>query len=116
LREVLPLLRQVSETLPDWLINEQDLISRSQALEFVHFPENDDMLARAKKRLGFEEVFNLSLASLLNKYDNDAESTISIPFKEDIAKKFVKELPFKLTDAQRKVIWKIYLDLSVAFR
>ena len=112
LREVLPLLRQVSETLPDWLINEQDLISRSQALEFVHFPENDDMLARAKKRLGFEEVFNLSLASLLNKYDNDAESTISIPFKEDIAKKFVKELPFKLTDAQRKVIWKIYLDLS----
>ena len=112
LRELLPVLRQVPETLPPWLIKEQKLISRAEALEYVHFPENDDMLAQARRRLGFEEVFNLSLASLLNKYENDSESTIPIPFKEDVAKKFVNELPFKLTDSQRKVIWKIYLDLA----
>jgi len=112
LREVLPAIRQVSETLPPWLVKEQVLISRSAALESIHFPESAEVLAEAKQRLGFEEVFNLSLASLLNKYENDNESTIAIPFKEDVAKKFVKELPFKLTDAQRRVIWKIYLDLA----
>ena len=112
LREVLPVLRQVPETLPKWLIKEQELISRNEALEFIHFPENDEMLAKARRRLGFEEVFNLSLASLLNKYENDSESTIAIPFKEDVAKQFVNALPFKLTDAQRRVIWKICLDLA----
>jgi ATP-dependent DNA helicase RecG len=115
LREILPLLRQVPETLPPWLIKDQELISRSEALESIHFPEDDAMLARAKLRLGFEEVFNLSLASLLNKYENESESAVAIPFKEEVAKKFVKELPFKLTDAQRRVIWKIYLDLARGF-
>src|SRR5665213_2723212 len=112
LREVLPVLREVPETLPKWLVKEQKLIARAQALEFIHFPENDETLLKAKRRLGFEEVFNLSLASLLNKYENDSESTIAIPFKEEVAKKFVKELPFKLTDAQRRVIWQICLDLA----
>ncbi len=112
LKEILPVLRQTPETLPSWLIKEQQLLSLAQALEYIHFPENDEMLKKAKRRLGFEEVFNLSLASLLNKQENDSKSTIEIPFKEDVAKKFVKELPFKLTDAQRKVIWKICLDLA----
>lgn len=112
LKEVLALIRQVPETLPSWLLKEQKLMSRSKALESIHFPGDDSTLVDAKQRLGFEEVFNLSLASLLNKYDNDGQSTITIPFKEDVARKFVSELPFKLTDAQRKVIWKIYLDLE----
>jgi ATP-dependent DNA helicase RecG len=112
LREVLPVIRQVPETLPQWLLSEEGLSPRSEALESIHFPLNQEDLDKAKQRLGFEEVFSLSLASLLNKYENDSESTITIPFNEEAAKKFVGELPFKLTDAQRKVIWKICLDLA----
>jgi RecG-like helicase len=50
------------EHLPDWLVNEQDLITRAQAVSEMHFPTSAEDLSLAKKRLGFEEVFELSLS------------------------------------------------------
>jgi ATP-dependent DNA helicase RecG len=69
-------------------------------------------LELARRRLGFEEVFRLSLASLLNKQENSAEHALAIPFDETLAKDFVGHLDFKLTDSQRKAIWRVYLDLQ----
>ncbi|OGL39980.1 hypothetical protein A3J32_03020, partial [Candidatus Saccharibacteria bacterium RIFCSPLOWO2_02_FULL_46_7] len=68
--------------------------------------------AKAQRRLGFEEVFQLTLAALLNKYELYKGKSIAIPFKEKLAKEFVAKLPFKLTDAQRKAVWKIYQDMD----
>ena len=108
----LPLMRHLPETLPDWLIREQGLIPRAAAIEAMHFPKSREDIEAAKHRLGFEEVFRLSLASLLNKQENQSETGMAIPFKESLAKEFVSHLAFKLTDAQRKVIWQIYLDMQ----
>lgn len=112
LREVLPLIRTMPETLPTWLIEEQKLTSHSDAIEAIHFPENAKKLEEARRRLGFEEVFELALASLLNKEEVKKQQALKIPFNEELAKEFVSKLPFKLTDAQRKVIWRIYIDLQ----
>jgi ATP-dependent DNA helicase RecG len=101
-----------SETLPQWLIDSAKLISRTAALRHMHFPESLEQLEQAQRRLGFEEVFELSLASLLNKQENQLEVSTSIPFSRQLAQDFVKQLPFKLTDAQRKVVWQIYKDLE----
>ncbi len=112
LREVAPLIRSLSETLPTWLIAQQKLMSRSEALMAMHFPESSKQLEQAQRRLGFEEVFGLSLASLLNKNELAQEVALAIPFKQQLARDFVDHLPFKLTDAQRKVTWRIYQDLE----
>ncbi len=112
LKTLLPTIQKLPETLPNWLIEEQGLIARADAIRSIHFPENVEALERAKQRLGFEEVFSLSLASLLNKHELIKEHALKIPFNEKLAKDFVAHLPFKLTDAQRKVIWQIYLDLQ----
>ncbi len=112
LREVTPLIRKLPETLPAWVINQNQLTSRSTAYEMMHFPLGAEELVEAKRRLGFEEVFQLSLAALLNKYELLQEHSPEIPFKEKLAKDFVSHLPFKLTDAQRKTVWQIYLDLQ----
>ncbi|MEK7096189.1 MAG: ATP-dependent DNA helicase RecG, partial [Patescibacteria group bacterium] len=69
-------------------------------------------LEYAQRRLGFEEVFQLSLAALLNKQELTREKGLAIPFNEKLAKDFVSKLPFKLTDAQREVVWRIYQDLE----
>ncbi len=87
-------------------------MSRSRAITEMHMPHTMRRLELAKRRLGFEEVFCLSLASLLNKQENQGEHALSIPFDEKLARDFVKHLPFKLTDAQRRAIWQIYLDLQ----
>lgn len=112
LREVIPLIRRLKETLPAWLLAEEKLIPRSTAYEIMHFPDNRDNFAKAKTRLAFEEVFRLTLAALLNKYELMQVEALSINFDKDLAKEFVDNLPFKLTDAQRKVVWEIYKDME----
>jgi ATP-dependent DNA helicase RecG len=111
IREVMPLIDTLPETLPTWLVADRKLLSRSKALHALHFPENQAILEEARRRLGFEEVFSLTLASLLNKYELLHDASVSIPFDESLAKQFVQHLPFTLTDAQRKVVWHIYQDM-----
>jgi len=112
LKQVVPLIRTLPESFPKGVINANKLIARSKAIESMHFPESSKDLEIAKHRLGFEEVFQLSLASLLNKRANQQQLAPPIVFDEKLAREFVGHLPFQLTDAQRKVIWQIYLDLQ----
>ncbi len=112
LRQVVPLIRNSKETLPGWAIGKHHMINHAEAVEAMHFPDDNKRLMQAKHRLGFEEVFELSLASLLNKNELLQNEALGIPFKESLAKEFVSHLPFSLTGAQRKVVWRIYQDMQ----
>lgn len=111
-RNLVPYIHGLSETLPDWILNERGLIPLSEALMSLHFPNSIKEIDLAKERLGFEEVFSLTLAALLNKYESKREKALNIPFVEEKAKNFVKSLAFELTDSQRKIIWQIYKDMQ----
>lgn len=102
----------VAETLPQWIVDTQELMAKSEAVLAIHFPESADHLAEARRRLGFEEVFELMLASLLTKAEIQTEHAPTVPFVNAVAKNFVKHLPFTLTGAQRKVVWQIYQDME----
>ncbi len=106
------LMRTLPETLPAWLVKEEKLLSRAEAIRAMHYPESSEQLAEAKRRLGFEEVFELSLASMLNKQELAADVSLAILFDEALARDFVKHLPFDLTNAQRKTVWQIYQDMQ----
>ncbi|TAH32510.1 ATP-dependent DNA helicase RecG [Candidatus Saccharibacteria bacterium] len=106
------LMKTLPETLPAWLVKEQKLLSRSEAIKAMHYPDSSEHLAEAKRRLGFEEVFELSLASMLNKQELAGDVSLAIPFEETLARDFVKHLPFDLTGAQRKTVWQIYQDMQ----
>lgn len=112
IREAAPLIHDLPETLPAWLVSDQKLMRRSDAVFAMHFPKDSKNLEEAKRRIGFEEVFQLTLASLLNKYELLKDTAVSIPFDETLARQFVKGLPFTLTDAQRKVVWQVYQDMQ----
>lgn len=112
LRLAVPVIRSLKETLPEWVVREADLTSAAEAYEAMHFPLSTEQLDAAKRRLGFEEVFSLTLSALLNKRDIAHEAAVSIPFNEVVAKDFVRYLPFTLTDAQRKAVWSIYQDMQ----
>ena len=112
LKQCLEVIKIMPESLPSGILKSEKLISKSDAIKLLHFPTNPEDLEKAKLRLGFEEVFALSMASLLNKQENKHEVSLSIDFKKDLAQKFVANLPFDLTEAQRKAIWQIYLDLQ----
>jgi len=112
LEQAMPAIRALPDTLPVWLIKKQKLMSRAEALEMMHFPRDGAALERARDRLGFEEVFVLTLAALRNKYEMQLEQAPAVPFLESVAREFVSHLPFKLTDAQRATTWQIFQDIG----
>jgi ATP-dependent DNA helicase RecG len=112
IKQVMWLIESLPDPLPKAIIAENKLVSYSSAMQTIHFPETSEQLEIARHRLGFEEVFRLSLASLLNKQANQKLVAPPINFEEQLARDFVAELPFKLTDAQKRAIWQIYLDLQ----
>ncbi|MBC7546412.1 ATP-dependent DNA helicase RecG [Candidatus Saccharibacteria bacterium] len=112
LNQVLPVIATLTETLPVWLRDERGLMQRSDAILGIHFPDSSEHLQTVRRRLGFEEVFELTLAALMNKRQHQQEISVTVPFEEQIARKFVASLPFSLTNAQRRVGWQIFLDME----
>jgi len=112
LAELRPLITMLPETLPTEIVTTEKLISYSDALLGLHFPTRQSEIVRAKERLAFEELFQLLVASQLNREANVMLEGWPIPFDMPSVKEFVDRLPFKLTNAQRKAAWEIIQDLE----
>ncbi len=100
------------ETLPKDVLKQAQLIPLKEALRKIHFPINYDDAKAAKDRFSFERIFYIQLASLKKKALIKREEATPIEIDLDYIKDFVKSLPFKLTDAQKKASWKILKDLE----
>jgi len=112
LAELRPLISVLPETLPADIVVSEKLISHSQAILNMHFPNDQTDVESARERLGFEELFQLLLASQLNRQANAKLVGWQIPFNQEIVSNFVKQLPFDLTSAQRIAAWDIIKDLE----
>jgi ATP-dependent DNA helicase RecG len=112
LAELRPLITMLPETLPPEIIKNEKILSRSDAVLGMHFPKNADDVKRARERLAFEELFQLLLASQLNRQENAKLTGWHIPFDQKVVAQFVSELPFALTGAQRRAAWEIIQDFE----
>ncbi|HSE29541.1 MAG TPA: ATP-dependent DNA helicase RecG [Candidatus Saccharimonadales bacterium] len=112
MKELLPLMDALPETLPPVLVKKFRLASVNETLKNLHFPQNTEELERAKRRTAFEELIWLITASLINKNDQAGLTGWRIDFKKPIADAFVKTLPFKMTGAQKKAAWEIFQDME----
>jgi len=107
---------EIKENLSLDIARKNNLISRKEALYNIHFPENKEKLNASIFRVKFEELFFLQLSILNNKSEN--KKIKSYIFK-DIANNFnifFESLPFKLTEAQKKVIREIRKDVLTGFQ
>ncbi|MFN2577442.1 MAG: ATP-dependent DNA helicase RecG [Pyrinomonadaceae bacterium] len=110
----------IPETLPADLRERQRLIGRAQALREIHFPAEDASLidyenarSPAHLRLIFEEVFWLALGLAIKRGRRIRESKgAPIKIDDSIKRRIASVLPFKLTDAQRRVVKELFSDLQ----
>lgn len=109
-----PLMSVLPETLPPSVVKNEKLLDRAAAISAMHFPRNEREVEQARQRLAFEELFELVLASQLNKIDNQKLAGFAIPFEKSVVQDFVKKLPFALTNAQRRAAWDILQDFENA--
>lgn len=114
LEELRPLMSVLPETLPPGVVEGEKLLSRAAAIGGIHFPRTVDEAAKARERLAFEELFQLLLAGQLNKLENQKLKGYVIPFDAAVIRQFVAQLPFQLTNAQRRAAWDILQDFERA--
>ena len=104
-------LPHVSETLSPALVEQYALMGKAQAMQQIHFPQTPDLLAAARFRLKFEELFYIQLKLLRQK--DQRKVTLAgqifnlVPTLVDF---YNNHLSFDLTGAQKRVIHDIYKD------
>ena len=101
------------ETLPDEQVSRLHLASRNEALRNIHFPESAKALERARVRLKFEELFYVQLNIVRYASDNRRKYRGYVfPRIGNVFNSFYHDnLPFPLTEAQKRVIREIWNDM-----
>ena len=105
---------RISESLSPQLLHELKLLPKNEALFNIHFPTNQELLAKARFRLKFEELFYIQIQLISKKmqrklkikgYNFDKVGKLFNDF-------YANHLPFELTDAQKRVIKEIRADVG----
>ena len=103
---------KLPETLPEYIIRENNLWDINSTIERIHFPLEFSDFNKARERLVFEELLTMQLAllKLKNNYEHD---TNGIQFsKEAKMSDVINLLPYKLTKAQLRVLQEIDTDME----
>lgn len=105
----------ITEFIPSFILQKYLLMPEKEAIRKIHFPDNVNDITQAKRRLAFDELLILSIASLVRKREWEGKSK-GHPFgikkiKEKIDH-FIANLPFALTHSQLQAIDEILSDLS----
>lgn len=107
-------LQPLPETLPPFILQSQHLISRDLAFNWIHYPHNTEEMQRARLRLKFEELFYLQLNIL--HYTSERKKRYKGYIFQHIGEKFHyfynHNLPFPLTNAQKRVMYEIRNDMK----
>lgn len=101
-----------AEQYPDHFIKEYDLLSYKEALQNIHFPKNQEMLLKARRRMVFDEFFDFLYYLRQNKDQSDQLPNEYQMIETADTVRFLEVLPYELTKAQKKVWAEIRSDLN----
>jgi ATP-dependent DNA helicase RecG len=117
-KKVVPFL---PEYLPEDILKRNSFPDAPTAFWRVHFPfdeEAEELLnfkTPYQKRVIFDELFLFQLALALHKQKIKKEKGIAFPVDEVLVEEFKRALPFKLTNAQERVLKEIIEDMKKEF-
>lgn len=106
------LIYGIKDHLPEEVKKRHDLLELSAAVRSMHFPESQEELKKAQKRFLYDDLFCLFISVLSNKKEIEKEKSIVVRYNEGVGRKFVDNLPYNLTNSQRKAAWEILKDLG----
>ncbi|PIR78710.1 MAG: hypothetical protein COU28_00125 [Candidatus Magasanikbacteria bacterium CG10_big_fil_rev_8_21_14_0_10_36_16] len=110
--QVIHQIDEIEEWLPDDVRDVADVMELKEAIRAIHFPENQDEINHAEKRLKFDELFILQLRAEMLRQSIKVSKAPKIKFGEKSIQDFVLSLPFELTKDQKVASWEIIQDLE----
>lgn len=102
---------EIPETLPEYIVKSRGLVPLKDALYYLHFPKNEQEILQGKKRVIYEQFLKFYL-SLNISASFGKRKAIPLKRKGKYTDEFIRNLPFKLTDEQIKVMKEIEDDMS----
>ncbi|MBP5972605.1 ATP-dependent DNA helicase RecG [Brasilonema sp. CT11] len=109
----LPATVHLKDALPSGLRDKYNLMELKEAINNIHFPPDSASLQAARRRLVFDEFFYLQLGLLQRQQKaKETQTSAILAPKGQLLEKFSEILPFKLTNAQQRVINEILNDLE----
>ena len=104
---------KISSNVPYDYLNKYHLINKEQALNWAHRPESYEQIGQALRHLKYEEALLFSLKNQLIRDSNKSLLKIKKePIDLEICEPFLKNLPYKLTEDQRKAADEIINDMN----
>jgi len=105
---------RIPETLPAYFVSQYKLMDLHESLHKIHFPANPKELEKARYRLKFEELFYIQLNILRFKINRNLKlkGFVFSSVGETFNNFYYNNLPFSLTDAQKRVLKEIRKDLG----
>lgn len=111
-KQVLAQINLTEDYLPKQIRKNYNLVTYNQAIREIHFPKDKEHMMKARKRIIFDEffLFTLALNKLKESKGKNQSNYILKNTKE--CEELVKELPYELTNAQKKVWREIQNDVG----
>ena len=102
------------ENIPEEILQKYRIMGRETALKEIHFPTDHKNLEEAKRRFAVEELLILEMGILANKYIEGVSDEKKYELRDNrtLVKKYLQNLSFDLTNAQKNVIKDIYKELN----
>lgn len=116
-RAVSSVISAIPEYLPEEVVRDRNLMSRSDAISEIHFPENEEKLRRAISRIAFDEFLEFLIKIRVLRESSVSETSSHVITNEALVKKdaFISGLPFKLTAGQQNALDDIIKDMSSGY-
>lgn len=102
----------VEEALPADLLQRHDLPGIGEAVQGMHFPESGEVLARARRRLVYQELLVLQLALAIKRQQNQRASAPQLWATGKIDARIRRLFPFELTRSQEQAIHDVVHDVT----
>ncbi|MFZ2487180.1 MAG: ATP-dependent DNA helicase RecG [Anaerolineae bacterium] len=104
--------KRVHDYLPESVRQSAGLLTLSEALDQVHFPDDNEMLQAARRRLAFDELFMIQIGVLRQRAEYRALPTQRFPLDAAAQAAFAGALPFQFTGAQTRATADILQDMA----
>jgi len=112
-------VNELENELPNEIMEKESLLSKTQALNEIHFPTSADMLEKAKKTLVYEELFYMEVMVLRRAIERKSKIKLELANNESknenisqLQQSLIERLSFSLTTGQKEAVKEINRDMS----
>jgi len=103
---------ELEDYIPNYIVNKYEFINKLDATKYMHNPDSNDHIKKAKLRLIYEEFFKFMFKTNYLRYRYDLSNVgLERKVNKSDVDSFISSLPFELTEDQRTAVDDIYNDL-----